>query len=217
MPRIVSIQIGLPRTIGQPDASDPYDRPWTTAFVKEPVAGDVRLTPEGLEGDQPADTQHHGGPDKAVLLYSACHYPSWHSEYPQLPLGPGAFGENWTVDDLSETDVCIGDIYAIGDALVQVSQPRIPCWKISRRWRTEGLTERVRETGRTGWHVRVLRGGTVRSGMELQRVERPFPDLTVALANDVLNGRVDDSDVRRRLAECPALAEAWRKIMTVQT
>src|SRR5690606_18685860 len=108
------------------------DRPWTTGFFKEPTLGPVWLGRTNLEGDGQADLVHHGGPDKAVLAYSADHYAAWREvlNNPALPFG--AFGENFTIEGLKEADVCIGDTWKVGDeATIQLSQPRQPCWKLA--------------------------------------------------------------------------------------
>src|SRR5437667_4412320 len=102
-----------------------------------------------------ADTKHHGRPEQAVLLYAATHYVLWQRELTLLETGSGGFGENFTVDELTEETACIGDIYAIGEAQIQVTGPRYPCWKIERRWGIGGLTARVAEKVRTGWYCRV--------------------------------------------------------------
>jgi MOSC domain-containing protein YiiM len=202
--RLLSIQVALPRTHGNEGAREPLDRAWTTAFFKEPVAGPVWLGRANLAGDRQADTKSHGGPDKAVLAYAAAHYPLWRAELGvEMPFG--AFGENFTVAGLDEGSVCLGDVYAVGGARVQVSQPRIPCWKIARRWRRKDLSARVQATGRTGWYLRVLDEGAVAPGDEFGLLERPHPEWTVARANRamyVLRTR----EAVLELAACPALA-----------
>ncbi|HEV7662576.1 MAG TPA: MOSC domain-containing protein [Chloroflexota bacterium] len=177
--RLVGIQVGLPTTHGSPDAADPLDRPWRTAFYKSAVAGPVWLGKTNLVGDGQGNLRVHGGEDMAVLGYAASHYPLWRAELnlPDLPYG--AFAENFTITALDETSVCVGDVYAIGDAQVQVSQPRQPCSNITRRWKLRGLTERVGETGRTGWYLRVLREGEVCAGEPVVLLERPSPELTI--------------------------------------
>ncbi len=166
-PTILSIQVGMPTAYGTEGAEEEMDRAWVTSFYKQPVAGPRWLGRENLVGNQQADTENHGGPDKAALCYSAAHYPRWRAEIAGFDPPHGGFGENFTIAGQSEETVCIGDTYAIGEARVQVSQPRGPCWKIERRWRLPGLTARVRETGRTGWYVRVLIEGAVEAGMPL--------------------------------------------------
>ncbi|HEV2147127.1 MAG TPA: MOSC domain-containing protein [Longimicrobiaceae bacterium] len=208
--RVLSVQVGLPRAYGAEDAPDPMDRAWTTGFFKEPAAGPVRVGTANLEGDGQADRKNHGGPEKAVLGYAAAHYPAWREELGIAEMPFGAFGENLTLAGMTEETVCIGDVHAVGTALLQVSQPRGPCWKIARRWRIKDLSARVQRTGRTGWYYRVLREGTVEAGAPCERVERPSPRWTVALANDLLFRREGRDDLAAELLECPELAPAWR-------
>jgi MOSC domain-containing protein YiiM len=202
--RLASIQVALPRQHGRAAAVDPMGRPWTTAFFKEPVAGPVWLGRTNLAGDRQADLKHHGGPDRAVMCYAAAHYTVWRSELGR-ELPHGGFGENFTVDGLDESAVCIGDVYAIGEARVQVSQPRIPCWKIARRWGVRDLSARVQRTGRTGWYLRVLDEGRVAPGDGVTLLERPHPEWTVARANAAIYTRPRDVDEILALTAVSAL------------
>ncbi len=208
--RILSIQVGMPAKRGRPDAADPAEQEWYSAFIKNPVEGPVRLGVLNLEGDGQADRKHHGGVDKAVLAYPASHYPRWERELGLTGMPFGGFGENFTVEGVEEVSVCIGDTFSVGDVLVQVSQPRQPCWKISRRWNIPDLTARVLKTGRTGWYFRVLREGTVCAGQTLQLVERPFPEWTVARAMRVMVERKQRLREAAELAACDALSPGWR-------
>ena len=212
MGRIVSVNVGMPREHGTEGAANPMDRPWTTGFFKEPVQGPVRVGATNLEGDGQADLRVHGGPDKAVLLYAAAHYPLWREEL-GFAMPFGAFGENLTVEGMSEADVCIGDVLEAGTARLEVAQPRGPCWKIARRWKMRDLSARVQRTGRTGWYARVLREGVLQAGETVVVAERPHPRWTVALATELLrpgNGREAEAAA---LAQCPALAAGWRDVI----
>jgi MOSC domain-containing protein YiiM len=209
-PVLVSIQVGLPQTRGTDGADDPMDQPWTSGFVKEPVHGSVRVGRTNLDGDGQADLRVHGGVDKAILAYSAEHYPLWRDELVTSNLPYGAFGENFTVAGLDERTVCIGDVWQIGDVRVEVSQPRQPCWKLARRWRRPDLPERVIENGRSGWYFRVLTEGQVTAGQALTLLERPFARWTVADATDVRLHRAADRLATAELADLAALAESWR-------
>ena len=210
-PRLLSIQVGLPRTIGIEGAADPMDRPWTSGFFKGPVAGPVRLRRLGVEGDGQADHVNHGGPDKAALLYAAGHYPGWREELGIAEMPFGAFGENLTIAGMAEPDACIGDTYAIGPARVQVSQPRQPCWKLARRWRLKDLPARVVANGRSGWYVRVLEGGTIEAGMPVELLDRPNAEWTVARAAHVMHHQKKDREAAAALAACPLLSDEWRE------
>lgn len=201
----------MPRTLGEEEASDPMDRRWTTGFFKEPVQGPVQLRTTNLEGDGQADLIHHGGPYKAVLAYSAEHYAEWRlmMNNPSLPFG--AFGENFTVEGLSEAEVCIGVTWQVGDeVLVQVSQPRQPSWKLARRWRIKSLALQVQQTGRTGWYFRVLEEGVVAAGMSMVLKERPNPEWTVGRANRVMHTDKTNIAEALELAAIPLLSENWR-------
>ncbi len=173
--KVLSLQVGLPKTVGSAQSPDPMDQIWTTGFFKAPLSGLVWLGLSNLAGDGQADLENHGGLEKAVNVYPIEHYSYWTRalDLPELP--PGAFGENFTTVDLLESTVCIGDVFKIGESLVQVSQPRQPCWKLARRWRVKDLAVQVQKTGRTGWYLRVLREGRVQAGANLILIERPCP------------------------------------------
>ena len=225
---IAGIQVGKIRSEGDSQTSDSMNRHWTTAFYKFPAAGLRTIHPLGVEGDEIADTKNHGGVDKAVLGYSANHYAAWRTELESFDFGGlqtdehgpdafgfGAFAENLTISGQDETQVCIGDRYRIGtdetnSVILEVSQPRQPCWKISRRWKHKTLTKRVAETGRTGWYFRVLREGTVDVGDEVKLLARRHPLWTVARANDVLLGRESDRYAVAELMAMEELAPAWK-------
>lgn len=211
--RLISVQIGMPQTLGQDGAPDPMDQPWTTGFFKLPVATPVWLGTTNLKGDAQADLQNHGGPEKAVNVYPCEHYPFWQESLGLTDLPFGSFGENFSTTGLVETEVCLGDIFEVGSALVQVSQPRQPCWKLARRWRRKDLALKVQESGRTGWYFRVLREGSIQSGSGLTLVERPCPEWTVASANAVMHQRTDDIQAAQTLSACPALAVRWRETL----
>ena len=196
----------MPQPHGIPGSSDRMDEPWESGFFKFPVEGRVPVTRTHLIGDGQADTKNHGGVDKAVLGYAASHYPLWLAELEWESLPPAAFGENLTIAGQTEWDVCLGDEYAVGGVVLQVSQPRLPCWKIERRLRREGLVAQVLKNGRSGWYFRVVQGGEIAPGDTLILRERPYPEWTVARANDVINHRRSDIDLVAELVACPALS-----------
>src|SRR5262249_19179569 len=153
----------------------------------------------------------HGGPDKAVLAYAASHYPAWREELGLPDLGYGAFAENFTLAFLNEANVCLGDVYGIGRARVEVSQPRQPCGNITHRWKLPGLTERVRATGRHGWYMRVLEEGEVEAGQPITLLERPCAEWTIARAFRAMNERAKNPAEAANLARVPALSVSWRE------
>jgi len=204
-----SIQVATPKDYGYEGAVDPHDKPWTTGFFKTPVEGPVYVGMTNLAGDGQADLKHHGGIDKAVLAYSADHYSMWREELDMPDLPHGAFGENLTIAGLQEKCVCIGDIFRIGAALFEVSQPRQPCWKLGRRWRRHELTGMVVQNGRTGWYFRVLEEGWIEPGMQVVLLERPNADWPIARANQILHHHRTDLPLTLALAEVPRLAGSW--------
>jgi MOSC domain-containing protein YiiM len=199
VPTVVSIQVGPVRAYAG----------FRSAIAKEPVQGPLALRRLGLEGDAQADRRFHGGPDRALLAYSLDHYPGWRLELELPGLLPGAFGENLTVAGLSEDEACIGDAWALGEAQLEVSQPRVPCVKLSRRLGRADAAERALASGRSGIYLRVLREGQVAPG-PLALLSRPHPGLTVALALAALRDPAGSSDALDRLRSCPQLAEAYR-------
>ena len=210
-PLVLSIQVGLPKTMGTEGSANPDDAPWTSAIFKDPVEGPVWLSKTGLAGDGAAETDGHGGLEQAALGYSAEHYPGWRTELKQPFLKHGAFGENLTISRLTEQTVCIGDTFSIGDARVQVSFPRKPCWKLNRRFKMNDIVERVHSTVRVGWYLRVLVEGFVERSNFVVLEERPFPDWTVERAYGVYDQRAVDRAAAKELAEVSLLNETWRR------
>src|SRR5262249_49896133 len=113
--------------------------------------------------------------------------------------------------DLTEETVCLGDIYAIGETQVQVTQPRLPCWKLARRWQMKALTARVQEHGWGGWYHRVLKEGYVEAGMAVQLYERPYPKYSIFKLYALMYQWIDDSDMAAALSEIEALSPGWRE------
>jgi MOSC domain-containing protein YiiM len=163
-----------------------------------------------VAGDGQANRKVHGGPDKAVLAYAEHHYAAWRVELALPDLPYGAFAENFTVQGLDEQSVCIGDVYAVGGARVQVSQPRQPCVNIAHRWRIRSLTQQVETSGRTGWYLRVLDEGLVEAGQPVELVERPAPEWSVERATRTMRERHQAPDAATALAALPWLSKVWR-------
>ena len=206
--KLLSIQVGLPKDLGDSNSADSFDRPWRSGFHKESVAGEVAISRPNIEGDGQADLENHGGPDQAINVYPGEHLPLW-EKHLDIELPHGSFGENFTTSELLESEVCIGDIFQIGPLTAQVSQPRQPCWKLAHRWRSKDLAVQVERTGRTGWYLRVLEEATLSAPAEIVLLELPYPEWTVAKANEIMHHRKKDGTAARALASCPALSESW--------
>ena len=147
---------------------------------KHPVGVRLWLGLEGLNGDEQADRRFHGGPEKALHHYARDHYPAWLEALGERAVlgGPGAFGENISTAGMTESEVCVGDVYRAGTALIQVSQARQPCWKLDHRFGRRGMAAQVQASGMTGWYYRVLRTGWLAVG------DVPFPARAAASAMD---------------------------------
>ena len=210
---VISLQVGLPQCMTSADFLDQSGslQEWTTGFFKKSTTESIWLGTLNLTGDGQADLVNHGGLDKAVNIYPHEHYAYWEHTVGFTPLPMGGFGENLTTQGLLEQDVCIGDVFQLEEATVQISQPRQPCWKLARYWRIKDLAVRVQETGRTGWYFRVLTEGHVQAGKKLVLQERPYPQWTVSAANQVMHHLVQDRQAAQELADCKALSSRWRE------
>ncbi|MGL5975026.1 MAG: MOSC domain-containing protein, partial [Aeromonas sobria] len=139
-----------------------------SAIHKQPISAPVRCTFAGLEGDEQCDQRHHGGPDRALHYYPADHYLWWQTwqtalglPAPRTPWQPAAFGENLSGLGLTEAQACIGDVYRLGEALIQISQPRSPCFKLNQRFGYGQMSQVMQLNGRCGWLLRVLEEGMI--------------------------------------------------------
>jgi MOSC domain-containing protein YiiM len=193
--KIVSLNVALPQ-------AQRYGREQVrTGGAKKPVPRAL-LRFEGFGGDGQADKVNHGGVDKAVCVYPLDHYAHWEKVFGRR-LEPGAFSENLTVSGAVETEVCIGDVFRAGEAILQVSQPRTPCSKLAGKNGQRLLPKWVGQTGYTGFYMRVLSEGLVSEGDPFERIEN-HPDLiAVADVNDVIYERSADAGLIERLANLP--------------
>lgn len=178
--------------------------------------GPVRIGTDGIEGDAQADRRHHGGLEKAVHHYAFDHYPIWRTELviaAPSPLDqPGAFGENLSTSGLTEADLCVGDLWRVGSALLQVSQARQPCWKLNLRFGVADMARRVQTSGRTGWYYRVAEPGWVRAGDRMTLVARPSPAWTLARLLHVLYVDRLDRAALEGIAALESLSPSWRTL-----
>jgi MOSC domain-containing protein YiiM len=212
--QLLSIQVGLPRTYAGQTETGAANNSWTTAFAKRPVSGPVWVGKNNIEGDGQASAQTHGGVEKACCAYPWEHYSYWQQRLDLPKITYGAFAENFTTQGLLETEVCIGDTFALGGAVVQVSQPRPPCWRLSRWWGIKDFAARMEQTGRTGWYLRVLQEGIVDNSEQIKLVERNFPEWPVLVAHELMYA--PEADVRRikALMACALLSESWRDALS---
>lgn len=186
-----------------------------SAIAKRPVQGMIRVGWNGLAGDSVADPVHHGGWDKALHLYPQDHYDWWRARKPDSALlnAPGAFGENIASHGMTEEDICLGDRFALGSAIVEVSHGRQPCWKLDHRFGARDVMVTMIKTARSGLYFRVIREGEAQGGSIMPLLERPHPQWSIARVFRLLigGGHKGDREAVRALAAMPVLAENWRE------
>ena len=190
------------------------DRSWTTGIFKEPVEGRVRAEGVSIGGDAQADLSVHGGPTKSVYAYAAEHYDAWRGElgpaHVRILETPGAFGENLTTRGLLETEVGIGDRYRIGDAVLVVTEPRLPCSKLGMRFDDPMMVKRFHAAGRNGIYFGIEAPGEIGAGDRIELIERHPVRLTVAQVVDLHAGRSTDAELAKVASEHTGLPQSWR-------
>ncbi|MEY4727125.1 MAG: hypothetical protein RLZ36_1752 [Pseudomonadota bacterium] len=196
--------------IGQVQPLPVSGRP--TAMYKTPVHGPIALGVEGFEGDRQADLRVHGGPDKAVHLYPTRHYAQLAAKFDEAAalLVPGSMGENIATPDLDEHEVRLGDVWQLGSALIQVCQPRNPCWKIDERFGCDGMALFIAQHLLTGWYWRVLQTGVVQGSDTLVLHEAASNAPTLHQAMTLWRAHPPEAEALAALAETPGIAKAWQ-------
>ena len=202
--KLLSVNVGLPREVL-----------WNgkrvhTSIFKAPVKGRVRVAKLNLKGDEQSDLSIHGGADKAVYVYPFEHYPFWRRELPEMDLPWGMFGENFTTEGMLEEAVRIGDQIQIGSAEFVVTQPRMPCYKLSIRFGRPDIVKRFLQSGRTGFYLAVLREGEVTASDSIELLARDEHGVTVADVVNLYTADATNQDLLRRVSELPALPAGWR-------
>jgi MOSC domain-containing protein YiiM len=184
-----------------------------SAIAKFPAVGPHQLIETGFVTDEQADLRVHGGPDKAVHHYPSEHYSKWQSKRfdTSFAFKPGGFGENISTLGMTEKNVCLGDVFALGSAVVQVSQGRQPCWKLNMHTLVDEMAMQVQKTGKTGWYYRVLQQGEVQVGDAIKLVDRLYEQWPL---ERLIAARFDKSIKREdahELSEIDELAANWRQ------
>ncbi len=202
--RLVSVNVGKPRLLAR------LGRTVKTGIVKSPVSGRVRVSRTGIEGDGQADLDSHGGVDMAVHGYPFEHYPYWQRELAREGMSPGQFGENLTVEGATESDLRIGDVVRVGGALLEVSQPRIPCVKLAMRMELAAFPKMFLASGKVGFYFRVLEEGEIGAGDVIEWERRPDDSMTVREVAGLVTFEPHQVEAVRRAAGLPALSQEWR-------
>jgi MOSC domain-containing protein YiiM len=208
--KIASLNVGLPVDVTW------RGRKVSTGIFKEPVAGRIPLRTLNLDGDRQADLTVHGGKDKAVYCYPFEHYDYWRGELPGRDLPPASFGENFTTEGVLEADIHIGDRFSVGSAEVVVSQPRLPCYKLGVKFRSDDMVKRFFASRRTGFYLAVSREGEVGTGDEFRELTRDPNAVSIAeFVRLYALKSYRDSDVvsLQRLLRVEALPESWREYL----
>ncbi len=202
--RVVSVNVGLPRVVQWKRTHV------STAIFKDPIEGTIPIRALNLDGDQQADLTVHGGPSKAVYGYPVEHYEYWRAQLPQMPSSFGAFGENLTTEGLLEKDLCIGDHLRVGTAVLQVAQPRMPCYKLQVRFDRDDMTKLFALSLRSGFYFSVIDEGQVKAGDEIEVLERDAHGVSVAEVNGLYYARRLDRDLMDRALQVPGLTTESR-------
>jgi MOSC domain-containing protein YiiM len=202
--KLISINVGLPRDITV------AGKTVRTSIWKYPVQGRIRVSTLNLDGDQQSDLSVHGGVDKAVYLYPSEHYSYWRTQFADLDLPWGAFGENFTSEGILEDQVTIGDRLRVGSAEFMVTQPRMPCFKLGIRFNRRDMVKRFLESKRSGFYLSVTREGEVENGNAIEFTEKQKTGVTIT---DIVNLYTIDSEnqeLLRRATELAALPQSWK-------
>jgi MOSC domain-containing protein YiiM len=207
---LVSVQVGRSRN------AQWRGKPVSTGIYKEPVAGRIMVRRFNLDGDQQADLTVHGGPDKAVYVYPVEHYVTWAQELERSSFSFGQFGENFTVEGMLEETVCLGDIFRIGDALFEVTQPRVPCYKLGIKMGSMQFPKRFLSSGRTGHYMRVLEEGEVGAGDSIAPIKTDPERMTIRQAVRLAFFEQEDVVMLNKALRIRALSQEWRNMFQEQ-
>jgi MOSC domain-containing protein YiiM len=202
--RIVSVNVGLTREVVWKGMTV------QTAIFKEPIVGAVTIRKLNLAGDQQADLTVHGGADKAVYAYPAEHYEYWQKQLSEVSLSWGAFGENLTTTGLGEDTLYIGDLLRVGSAVLQVTQPRMPCYKLELRFNRDDMIKRFLSSGRSGFYLSVIKTGELSAGSRVEILKRDPDSVTITDLLRLYFGQARDQELLQRAMNVASLPAYWK-------
>jgi len=203
--KVISTQISKVKTI------DDGQKIWETGSFKDNTTKLLDVKRDGIVGNKVADLKHHGGIDKAIFANAQCNYKIW-SQYLQIePLEYGALAENLTLSNLNENNVSIGDIHKIGSVVLEVSQPREPCWKIGQKFKHKEFTKEIYTSGLTGWYYRVIEDGQFQVNDDVELVKKANNSFTIAKSNYILRNPYENQKESQSLLNLECLGEPFRK------
>lgn len=192
----------------------PFARESQSAINKKPTTEPQQVSALGFTNDEQGDLRFHGGVEKALHIYPTEHYPEWRQEIGEKPVlkSVGAFGENISSIGLNEFTICLEDKIRIGSTLLEVSQGRMPCWKLNERFEQPDMSLRLQNTLRTGWYFRVLETGEIGEGDKIILCDRPYPDWPLSrIMGLIFEGCLEEQELRKLLTL--PLVESWRKLV----
>ena len=202
--RILSVNVGQPRQVEVGNSLV------LTSIFKSPVEGRVAVCPHNIEGDRQSDLTVHGGPNKAVYCYPHEHYGYWRQQLPGMDLPYAVFGENLTTEGFTEDAVCIGDRFRVGSAILQVTQPRMPCFKLAIRFGRADMVKLFWNSGRPGIYFSIVEEGDLAAGDAIERVAEGREAVSVADVVRLYRGDETDPDVLTRALRSP-LSGSWKE------
>jgi len=204
MKRVVSVNVGKPTQVQVGHATV------LTSIFKSPVEGRVAVRGHNIDGDRQSDLTVHGGPNKAVYCYPAEHYRYWKEQLPDMDLPYGAFGENLTTEGITEDAVSIGDRFRVGSAVLQVTQPRMPCFKLGIRFGRADMVKRFWKSGRSGIYFAVVEEGGVAAGDLVERIAEGPEEISVADVVRLYRGDETNGELLQRALRAP-LSGSWKE------
>ncbi len=208
--RLLGVSVGRPREVAYRDRRG-RDKTTTTSIFKDPVEGRVMLRALNIDGDEQSDLDAHGGFERAAYVYSIESYRYWADTLGRDDFAAlSQFGENLTVEGMADDEVCVGDTFRFGDAVVQITQPRVPCFKLGIRIGIPNFQVRFAEALRTGFYLRVVEEGEIGAGDAIDRLERDPVGMTVADMMRLLYFEPDNLDDARRALRIEAMSPGWR-------
>jgi len=206
MIKLVSLNITLPEKISLNDGG----RKVITGFFKKPINGKIFLDELGFRGDGVGNTRIHGGKDLAICAYFVDHFPHWKIELDR-EINPGAFGENLSLAGINETQIYIGDIFRLGEAEIEVSQPRQPCHKLNKVFDLQAMACKIQTTGYTGCYFRVKKTGWVKPDCVFQKIQEGLGKVSIEMLNVLLFKEKKNQDLLRKVVSLQALSIKWRE------
>lgn len=206
MPKLVSLNIALPALV----QLDGTAKKFRTGMFKKPVNERIYLDKLGFHGDGVGDTRIHGGNDLAVCAYFVDHFSFWNNELNRL-LEPGAFGENLSLAGIDETQINVGDVFSLGEAEIEVSQPRQPCHKLNKVFKYQGMACKVQTTGFTGCYFRVKKKGWVEPGAAIEKVQDGLGKISIDKINTLMFKEKNDINLLSKVVSQEALSLEWRE------